>query len=86
LLADIRRLARQEIDRLIKRSEAAPADKPTMTAGTVLTLLREAIRLERLIVGEATERVEERDELDLSRLSLDELRLLKDLRTKAQRD
>lgn len=44
-----------------------------------------AAKLERLSIGEATERTEVKDELDLTRLSEEELELYEKLREKAKR-
>ena len=55
----------------------------SMTAQSALALLDRATHYERLILGEATERQEVRADLDLSRLSPEELLTLKALRRKA---
>ena len=76
-------LAAKEIAKLLSASKSSdgfgllrPAD--------VVRFATEGAKLERLVMGDATERVEQQDGTDLSRLDAEELRALKHLTDKAK--
>jgi len=78
----VREIALKHLEKLVnKKGDADGEVKP----GDVAKLLDRATHYERLIMGEATERQEVRGDLDLAKLSLEDLRVLKDLTAKAAR-
>jgi len=76
VLRTARHLATENIKKL--REKAKDTKKPTISAKDTIQILKEVISLERLIVGQATERVARQDTVDLSRLSSDQVWALKE--------
>lgn len=80
----LQRFANTEMGKLAVKAEERTHD-PVDDAkpGDVARILDTGVKLERLSSGEATERTENSDGLNLSKLTVDELKLLKQLKEKA---
>lgn len=83
LIDEVLSLVRSEIAKL--RRASVEAEGPTVSASAISRILDQTAKLERLVRGEATERVEI-STLDLSKLSDSELATLRDLTLRATRD
>lgn len=81
LSRQLQELAGVELVKLADRSEKG--DVPVMRARDIPRALDVSVKLERLAMGEATDRVE--GKLDFSKLSMDELQELKALMNKAKK-
>lgn len=68
------------IDRI---EESGPAAMHELGPAVVVRMIKDAITLERLVQGESTENVAVKAEVDLSRLSVEELEMLSALQLKA---
>ena len=76
----MRTLGMRTIQRALANSEAN--DVPPTEIREALSLVKDSINLERLILGEVTER-SETQHWDLSELSTEEIRMLKEIKAKA---
>lgn len=77
-LRSMRELGEINIDRLLARTKEV--EGAILTAKEALALVKEAICLERLLGGEATERVEQgTTEMDLNKLNAQQLWALRDI-------
>jgi len=81
MLKDARELAAMELEKMRRVSEESE-QYGVMKAGELIKLLEASIKLERLVRGESTENVQQ--SMDLSKLSVDELKLWNDLQEKLE--
>jgi hypothetical protein len=79
LLNDSRQVAAQELAKLLEYSSSTPAGG-ILKPNELIKLIDATIKLDRLVRGESTEIVEERT--DLSKLSIEDLRKLKEIKEK----
>jgi len=84
ILAKGRELAARNLDRLCREAKQGEGAGSTVTVRDAVTLLDRVVTLERLILGEATARVDVETSQDLSKLSDDELEALRALVEKVE--
>lgn len=80
MIQTARHLAQLELDKLLDASNQCETN--LLRPGEVIKLSEAVVKLDRLVRGESTESVEHN--VDLSRLSIDELRTMRELTKKAE--
>ncbi len=82
MLQSARHLAQYELDKL--RTQSAESEVPLLRPGEVFKLSEMVVKLDRLIRGESTESVEHN--IDYSKLTTDEIRVMIELTKKASKE
>ena len=82
-LQTARHTAQIELDKLL--ATVKESDGQILKPGELIKLLETVVRFDRLVRGESTDTVEHKSE-DLSRLSIDELRKLREIQQKLKKD
>ena len=85
-LAQLQSVRRIGFARVAKAGESDDDINEQLEVREASRLFLEAVKLERLTIGEATERVEQAQKWDLSKLSAEEIRTLRELKRKATTD
>ena len=81
-LGKVRFLCERNIDRLLKECQGREGKGASLSPREIVSMLDRCVHYERLIMGEATERVDEAKRPDLSRLSDDDLERLAEIEQK----
>lgn len=79
ILADLRNVLQQEVAKLVEQSTSS-AGGPVMRTGDMVRMLDSVVKLDRLVRGESTEKIET---VDLSHMSDEELETYVELSKKA---
>ena len=78
-------IAEAEFAKLHAQTMAHP-DYPTLRPGVLLQLMERVVTLQRLVLGETTQKIEVTEEYDFSKLDLDEARTLRESLLKAKKE